>query len=93
MGIAMYNKLIGCWVSAEMSFCTYNFLSEGKGFYSFGDAKKDFIYTYTSESVTIHYVGDFMPSTFKYSICENILSIEDSFGNLVRYNRKSKGVY
>ena len=89
----MDNKLIGCWVSAEMSFCTYNFLTDGKGFYSFGDAKKDFIYTYTSESVTIHYVGDFIPSTFKYSICENILSIEDSFGNLVRYKRKSKGVY
>ena len=89
----MDNKLIGCWVSAELSFCAYNFLLDGKGFYSFGDAKKDFTYTDNSESVTIHYVGDFMPSTFKYSICENILSIEDSFGNLVRYKRKSKGVY
>ena len=75
----MNNKLIGCWVSAEMSFCAYNFLSEGKGFYSFGDAKKDFIYTYTSDSVPIQYVGDVLPSTFKYFICDHILFIEESF--------------
>ena len=86
----MKNKLIGCWVSAELSFCAYNFLSEGKGFYSFGDAKKEFTYTDNSESVTIHYIGDFMPSTFKYFIEENILSIEDSFGNLVRYKRNKE---
>ena len=86
----MDNKLIGCWVSAELSFCAYNFLSEGKGFYSFGDAKKDFTYTDNGDSVTIHYAGDFMPSTFKYSICENILSIEDSFGNLVRYKKNKE---
>ena len=88
----MENKLIGCWVSAELSFCAYNFLSEGKGFYSFGDAKKDFIYTYTSESVTIHYVGDFMPSTFKYTATEDVLLIEDSFGTLVKYKRNEEGL-
>ena len=89
----MNNKLIGCWVSAEMSFCTYNFLTDGKGFYSFFDAKKEFTYTDNGDNVIIHFSGDLMSSTFKYSICENILSIEDSFGNLVRYKRKSKGVY
>ena len=87
----MENKLVGCWVSVQLSFCAYNFLSNGKGFYSFGDAKKEFTYTDNSESVTIHYVGDFMASTFKYSIEENILSIEDSFGNLVRYKRNKEG--
>ena len=90
MGIAMDNKLIGCWVSAELSFCAYNFLSDGKGFYSFFDAKKEFTYRDNGDSVIIHFSGDLMQSTFKYSICENILSIEDSFGNLVRYKRNKE---
>ena len=83
----MDNKLIGCWVSAELSFCAYNFLHDRKGFYSFFDAKKEFTYRDNGDSVIIHFSGDLMQSTFKYSICENILSIEDSFGNLVRYKR------
>ena len=86
----MDNKLIGCWVSAELSFCAYNFLHDGKGFYSFFDAKKEFTYTDNGDSVIIHLSGDLMQSTFKYSICENILSIEDSFGNLVRYKRNKE---
>ena len=86
----MENKLIGCWVSAELSFCAYNFLHDGKGFYSFFEAKKEFTYTDNGDSVIIHFSGDLMSSTFKYSICENILSIEDSFGNLVRYKRNKE---
>ena len=86
----MENKLIGSWISAELSFCAYNFLSDGKGFYSFFDAKKEFTYRDNGDSVIIHFSGDLMSSTFKYSICENILSIEDSFGNLVRYKRNKK---
>ena len=86
----MDNKLIGCWVSAELSFCAYNFLHDGKGFYSFFDAKKEFTYTDNGDSVIIHFSGDLMQSTFKYSICENILSIEDSLGNLVRYKRNKE---
>ena len=86
----MENKLIGCWVSAELSFCAYNFLHDGKGFYSFFEAKKEFTYTDNGDSVIIHFSGDLMQSTFKYSICENILSIEDSFGNLVRYKRNKE---
>ena len=86
----MDNKLIGCWVSAELSFCAYNFLHNRKGFYSFFDAKKEFTYRDNGDSVIIHFSGDLMQSTFKYSICENILSIEDSFGNLVRYKRNKE---
>ena len=88
----MDNKLIGCWVSAELSFCAYNFLHDGKGFYSFFDAKKEFTYRDNGDSVIIHFSGDLMQSTFKYSICENILSIEDSFGNLVKYKRNEEGL-
>ena len=71
---------------------TYNFLTDGKGFYSFFDAKKEFTYTDNSESVTIHYVGDFMPSTFKYTTTEDVLLIEDSFGKAVKYKRNKEGL-
>ena len=89
----MDNKLIGCWVSAEMSFCTYNFLPDGTGYYSMAEAKKEFTYTDNADSVTIHFSGDLISSTFKYTIEDDILLIEDSFGALVKYKRKSKGVY
>ena len=49
----MDNKLIGCWVSAELSFWAYNFLHDGKGFYSFFDAKKEFTYTENGAKLTI----------------------------------------
>ena len=83
----MRNKLIGCWVSVELSFCSYNFLPDGAGFYSFGSGKKEFVYTDNFESVTIHFSGDLMSSTFKYTIEDNILLIEDSFGTLVKYKK------
>ena len=86
----MENKLIGCWVSAELSFCAYNFLSDGKGFYSFFDAKKEFTYTDNGDSVTIHFSGDLMPSTFKYTVEDDVLFIEDSFGTLVKYKRNKE---
>ena len=88
----MENKLIGCWVSAELSFCAYNFLSDGKGFYSFFDAKKEFTYTDNGYSVTIHFSGDLMQSTFKYTATEDVLLIEDSFGTLVKYKRNEEGL-
>lgn len=86
----MKNKLIGCWVSVQLSFYAYNFLSDGKGFYSFGMGKKEFTYTDNVESVTIHFNGDFMPSTFKYTIEEDVLLIEDSFGTTVKYIKQGE---
>ncbi len=92
MGIAMENKLIGCWVSAELSFCAYNFLHDGKGFYSFFEAKKEFTYRDNGDSVIIHFSGDLMSSTFKYTATEDVLLIEDSFGTLVKYKRNEEGL-
>ena len=58
-----------------MSFCTYNFLPDGKGFYSFFDAQKEFAYKDNADSVTIHFLGDLISSTFKYIIEDDILLI------------------
>ena len=92
MGVAMGNIIIGCWISVELSFCAYNFLQGGKGFYSFFDAKKEFSYTDNGDSVTIHFTGDLMPSTFKYAATEDMLLIEDSFGKIVKYKRNKEGL-
>ena len=86
----MENKLIGCWISAELSFCAYNFLHDGKGFYSFFEAKKEFTYTDNGDSVIIHFSGDFMPGAFRYTVEENILLIEDSFGTPVEYKKQGE---
>ena len=82
----VYSKSIGT-ISVSIVFALW---ASGKGFYSLGDAKKEFTYIDNSESVTIYYIGDFMPRTYKYFIEENVLSIEDSFGNLVRYKRNKE---
>jgi len=82
--------ILGCWASDSLSFCSYNFLPDGAGFYSFCNAKKEFTYTANRESVTIHYIGDSFPSTFKYTVEDNILMIEDSFGNLIKYIKQGE---
>lgn len=92
MGIAIENKIIGRWVSVEMPFCAYNFMSDRKGFYSFFDAQKEFTYTDNGDSVTLHFSGDLMPSTFKYTTTEDVLLIEDSFGKVVKYKRNKEGL-
>lgn len=48
------------------------------------------IRTEDSESVINHYIGGFMTRTYKYFIEENELSVEDSFGNFVRYKRNKE---
>ena len=83
------HKLTGRWEYANLPSLSYNFLKDGNGFYLFYDAKKDFTYTAKDGEVKIHFNGDFRPNTFKYIVEGDVLLIEDSFGNLVKY-KKSK---
>ena len=82
------NSLIGEWVSVDLPCFAYNFLCDGSGYYSLGTGKKEFSYSNTETAVTIHFTGDFLPSTFEYIIEDDMLSIQDSFGNYVKYKRK-----
>lgn len=86
-------EICGRWEAVGFSCFAYNFLPDGTGYYSMAEAKKEFTYTDNADSVTIHFSGDLISSTFKYTIEDDILLIEDSFGALVKYKRKSKGVY
>ena len=86
--VASLNNLIGRWVSESMPCFAYNFLPDGKGYYSFGEGKKNFTYSADDSAVTVHFDGDFVSSTFKYNIEDGVLTIQDSFGSLVRYKLK-----
>ena len=83
-------EICGRWEAVGFSCFTYNFQPDGKGFYSFFDAKKEFTYTNNGDNVIIHFSGDLMKSTFKYTIEEDVLLIEDSFGALVKYKRNKE---
>ena len=82
-------KICGRWEAVGFPAFAYNFLPDGRGFYSMADAKKDFSYTATDDCVSIHYPGDVAVLNFRYEINEDILSIEDSFKNLVKYKKKT----
>ena len=81
-------KILGRWEAVGFPSFAYNFLLDGAGFYSVADAKKEFEYNADDERVVIYYPGDVAALNFKYEINEDILSIEDSFGNLVKYKKK-----
>lgn len=76
---------MGKWASVDLPCFAYNFSHDGIGYYSFMSGKKEFTYTANENSVTIHYTGDLLPGTFEYVIEDDILSIQDSFGNYVKY--------
>lgn len=71
MGLEIYGR----WEAVGFSCFAYNFLPDGTGFYSFFDAQKEFAYKDNADSVTIHFLGDLISSTFKYIIEDDILLI------------------
>ena len=85
MGVSAQCPLIGTWASLDIPSCAYIFLHGGVGYYSFFGAKREFAYTDNGESVTIHYTGDFAASQFGYAVHGDLLLIQDSFGNPVKY--------
>ncbi|MBQ2751356.1 MAG: hypothetical protein IJF25_02155, partial [Oscillospiraceae bacterium] len=55
--------------------------------YIFCGGEKPFEYIDNGDSVTVHFTGDLLPNLFRYNIAGDRLSIEDSFGGVVIYNR------
>ena len=51
-------KLIGNWVAIGFPSFAYNFISADEGYYSMGDAKKEFKYNADDTKVVIYYPGD-----------------------------------
>ena len=83
----MSSALIGTWCWNGHQDCGYFFAPEGKGSYIFCGGEKPFEYIDNGDSVTVHFTGDLLPNLFRYNIAGDRLSIEDSFGGVVIYNR------
>ena len=81
-------KLIGTWVAIGFPCFAYNFTSSSEGYYSMANVKKAFNYSANDETVALYYPGDVSALSFKYEIDGDILSIEDSFGNFVKYKKQ-----
>ena len=81
-------EICGRWEAVGFSCFAYNFLPDGTGYYSMAEAKKEFTYSIDGNSITIYYPGDIAANVFEFAICDDILSIQDSFGNFVNYKKK-----
>ena len=84
MGLEIYGR----WEAVGFSCFAYNFLLDGMGYYSMAEAKKEFTYSIDGNRITIYYPGDIAANVFQFTLCDDILSIQDSFGNFVNYKKK-----
>ena len=78
--------LVGTWEYKELD-AAYIFNEDGTGAYRFYGAEMPFTYTDDGESVSILYTGNTSPNVFAYSISGKTLSIEDSYGEMVKYTK------
>lgn len=81
------NPLVGSWKSDSFE-AIYTFNDDGTGEYDFYGDKKPFTYTDNGDSVEIKYETDTVSSVFKYVIEDDVLNIEDSFGEMYKYTKK-----
>ncbi|MBR6548104.1 MAG: hypothetical protein IKT68_01035 [Clostridia bacterium] len=80
--------LVGSWESVEISGALYHFHEDGTGAYEFSGSTMNFTYTDDGAKVTIQYENATEPNVFAYTIADDTLSIEDSFGSMVQYKKK-----
>ncbi len=81
--------IVGTWEYKAME-CAYSFNEDETGAYIFGGVEMPFTYTDDGTAVSILYEGNTSPNVLKYTIDGNTLSIEDSFGDMVEYEKSMK---
>ncbi|MBO4432612.1 MAG: hypothetical protein J5852_03670 [Clostridia bacterium] len=84
---AQAGAIIGSWEYKNGGY-TYTFNSNGTGSYEAGSTVMEFTYEDDGSTVKILYKGNTMPNEFAYTINGNTLSIEDSFGEKIDYEKK-----
>jgi len=80
--------IVGKWEYEDSSDMYYTFNEDGTGSYYFVSGEMKFTYEDDGKAVTLHYETATEPSVYKYTIEGNVLSIEDSFGDYVKYIKK-----
>lgn len=78
--------IVGTWEYADMD-AAYIFNEDGTGAYRFYGAEMPFTYTDDGEKISILYDGNTNANVFAYTISGQTLSIEDSFGEIVEYQK------
>lgn len=77
--------IIGTWKYDGAMDCAYVFQANGQGAYRYYGVDIPFTYTDDGTAVSIQYENSAAPLVLKYTINGDILSIEDSFGEMVTY--------
>lgn len=80
-------SICGIWKYEDFAGCGYTFLPDGNGSYTFCGAAQPFQYWDEGDTVKIQYPNSFAPNIFRYRIEQDLLLIEDSFGNEVQYRK------
>lgn len=79
--------ILGEWKYQGVLDCAYVFNADNSGYYRYSGVDMPFTYKDDGKAVSILYEGNTAENVFKYSISGKILSIEDSFGEMVKYER------
>ena len=78
--------IVGLWAGATDNEFYYLFNDDKTGSFALGGEIKDFTYTDNGDSVTIIFNNNTKEHVFKYSIDGDVLSIENDFGAVEKYN-------
>ena len=80
--------IIGLWAGATDDEFYYLFNEDKTGSYTMGVDIQDFTYTLKDDTVIIVFNGNTKEHIYKYSIDGDVLSIENDFGIVEKYNWK-----
>ena len=82
------NSIVGTWKYGSSDDIYYTFNKNNTGSYTYSGSTKNFTYEDRGTKVIITYEGNTASSEFDYSISDGKLTIKDSSGNDVIYERK-----
>ena len=83
-------SIVGTWKYQGTMDCAYVFRDDGTGTYQYSGTDIPFTYTDDGNCVSILFEGSTAANQMEYSIHGEILSIEDSFGEIVEYKLSQK---
>ena len=81
-------SIVGLWAGTTDDEFYYLFNEDKTGSYTMGVDVKDFTYKIKDDTVIIVFSGNAKEHVYKYSIEDNVLSIENDYGIVEKYNWK-----
>ena len=83
------NPLVGDWASQDYSGAfIFTFNEDGTGNYDAAGTQMPFTYTAEDGQLSILYDGDTLPFESEYTVEGTVLTMKDSFGDDVIYNKQ-----